>query len=82
MALLHRLIGRKEVEARWGDVQSGLLFERTRAEPAAIGETSCITRRTGGRLSWLSAALGGIGHTWQSMVTGSRQVTVFYVLDK
>jgi hypothetical protein len=30
MALLHRLIGRKEVEARWGDVQSGLLFERTR----------------------------------------------------
>lgn len=30
MALLHRYISRKEVEARWGDLQSGLLFERTR----------------------------------------------------
>ena len=30
MALLHWSISRKEVEARWGDVQSGLLFERTR----------------------------------------------------
>ncbi len=30
MGLLHWWIGRKEVEARWGDVHSGLLFERTR----------------------------------------------------
>jgi amino acid transporter len=30
MAVLHRYISRKEVEARWGDLQSGLLFERTR----------------------------------------------------
>ena len=30
MALLHQHISRKEVEARWGDLQSGLLFERTR----------------------------------------------------
>jgi amino acid transporter len=30
VSLLHALIGRKEVEARWGDLQSGLLFERTR----------------------------------------------------
>ncbi|HRX77473.1 MAG TPA: amino acid permease [Pirellulaceae bacterium] len=30
MALLHQYISRKEVEARWGDLQSGLLFERTR----------------------------------------------------
>ncbi len=30
MTLLHQLIQRKEVEARWGDLQSGLLFERTR----------------------------------------------------
>jgi amino acid transporter len=30
MALLHWCIGRKEIEARWGDLQSGLLFERTR----------------------------------------------------
>ena len=27
---LHWFIGRKEVEARWGDLQSGILFERTR----------------------------------------------------
>ena len=30
MAILHWWIGRSEVEARWGDLQSGLLFERTR----------------------------------------------------
>lgn len=30
MYLLHEYISRKEVQARWGDVQSGLLFERTR----------------------------------------------------
>ena len=30
MGLLHQHIKRKEVEARWGDLQSGLLFERTR----------------------------------------------------
>ncbi len=30
IAVLHRYISRKEVEARWGDLQSGLLFERTR----------------------------------------------------
>lgn len=30
MGLLHWHIGRKEVEARWGDLHSGLLFERTR----------------------------------------------------
>ena len=37
MGLLHWYIGRKEVEARWGDLHSGLLFERTRQEPAAAG---------------------------------------------
>ncbi len=30
MGILHQRISRKEVEARWGDLQSGLLFERTR----------------------------------------------------
>lgn len=30
MAGLHRLIGRKEVQSRWGDMKSGLLFERSR----------------------------------------------------
>ncbi len=30
MGLLHWYISRKELEARWGDVHSGLLFERTR----------------------------------------------------
>jgi len=30
IAGLHWWIGRSEVEARWGDLQSGLLFERTR----------------------------------------------------
>jgi amino acid transporter len=30
ISLLHYYIGRKEVEARWGDLQSGLLFERSR----------------------------------------------------
>ena len=30
MVLLHQHISRKEVEARWGDLHSGLLFERTR----------------------------------------------------
>ena len=30
ITLLHWVIGRKEVEARWGDLQSGLLFERSR----------------------------------------------------
>ena len=30
MASLHWYISRKEIEARWGDLQSGLLFERTR----------------------------------------------------
>ncbi|GAB4186874.1 MAG: Na-K-Cl cotransporter [Phycisphaeraceae bacterium] len=30
MVGLHRLIGRREVRARWGDVHSGLLFERAR----------------------------------------------------
>jgi len=30
ISLLHWSIGRKEVEARWGDMQSGLIFERTR----------------------------------------------------
>ena len=30
LAGLHWWIGRSEVEARWGDLQSGLLFERTR----------------------------------------------------
>ena len=30
MAILHQHITRKEVEARWGDLQSGLLYERTR----------------------------------------------------
>ncbi len=30
IALLHYLIGRSEVEARWGNLQSGLLFERAR----------------------------------------------------
>ncbi len=30
IAILHWWIGRSEVEARWGDLQSGLLFERTR----------------------------------------------------
>lgn len=30
MFLLHRSIGRREVEARWGDLHSGLLFERAR----------------------------------------------------
>ncbi len=30
MAMLHQHITRKEVEARWGDLQSGLLYERTR----------------------------------------------------
>ena len=30
MALLHQYISRREVTARWGDLQSGLLFERTR----------------------------------------------------
>ena len=30
IALLHTFISNREVEARWGDLQSGLLFERTR----------------------------------------------------
>lgn len=30
IAVLHWQIGRKEVQARWGDLQSGLLFERAR----------------------------------------------------
>jgi amino acid transporter/nucleotide-binding universal stress UspA family protein len=30
MWLLHTYIGRREIEARWGDLQSGLLFERAR----------------------------------------------------
>ena len=30
MALLHWAIGTREVEARWGDLQGGLIFERTR----------------------------------------------------
>jgi hypothetical protein len=30
MGVLHWAITRQEIEARWGDVQSGLLFERTR----------------------------------------------------
>ena len=30
MVALHRYIGRREVESRWGDLQSGLMFERTR----------------------------------------------------
>ena len=30
MAAIHNWIGRREIEARWGDINSGLLFERTR----------------------------------------------------
>ncbi|MGI9515624.1 MAG: amino acid permease, partial [Pirellulaceae bacterium] len=30
MAAIHYYIGRREIEARWGDINSGLLFERTR----------------------------------------------------
>jgi len=30
IGLLHWYIGRREIQARWGDLQSGLLFERTR----------------------------------------------------
>jgi hypothetical protein len=30
ISLLHWRIGRSEIETRWGDLQSGLLFERTR----------------------------------------------------
>lgn len=30
MAVLHQTISRSEITARWGDLQSGLLFERTR----------------------------------------------------
>ena len=30
MAALHRWISKQEIEARWGDMQSGLKFERTR----------------------------------------------------
>ncbi len=30
MVVLHWYISRKEIESRWGDLQSGLLFERTR----------------------------------------------------
>ena len=38
IGLLHGTIGRKEVEARWGDLQSGLLFERTRSNLLRLEE--------------------------------------------
>lgn len=36
MVLLHVAIGKREIEARWGDLQSGLLFERTRKNLLAL----------------------------------------------
>lgn len=39
MVMLHQYISRKEVEARWGDLQSGLLFERTRRNLLRLEES-------------------------------------------
>lgn len=38
MWLLHTFIGRREIEARWGDLQSGLLFERARRSLLSLEE--------------------------------------------
>lgn len=39
MTLLHWYIGRKEIRARWGDLQSGVLFERARRNLLRLEQT-------------------------------------------
>ncbi len=58
MFLLHRAIGRREIEARWGDVHSGLLFERARRNLLRLEDSLYHPK------NWRPILLALSGATW------------------
>ena len=66
---LHWYLSRAELAATWGDLGSGLLFERTRQNLLKL-EDELYHPRTGGRLYWRLVALGFHDRTWLSSAVG------------
>jgi amino acid transporter len=58
MAAIHNWIGRREIEARWGDISSGLLFERTRKNLLKLEEQLYHPK------NWRPIILALSGATW------------------
>lgn len=58
MAAIHNWIGRREIEARWGDINSGLLFERTRKNLLKLEEQLYHPK------NWRPIILAISGATW------------------
>ena len=59
IGLLHLYIGRKEMTAKWGDAQSGLLFERTRRNLLRLEEQLYHPK------NWRPIILALSGRGWQ-----------------
>lgn len=59
MTALHRYISRKEIQARWGDVQSGTAFERARQSLLRLEEESYHPK------NWRPVVLAFSGGGWQ-----------------
>ena len=59
MAGIHNWIGRREIEARWGDINSGLLFERTRKNLLKLEEQLYHPK------NWRPIILALSGATWE-----------------
>lgn len=59
MGSIHNWIGRREIKARWGDINSGLLFERTRKNLLKLEEQLYHPK------NWRPIILALSGATWE-----------------